>query len=531
MAFHCMNCGGSMVFDVSLQQMRCEHCDSTCDPAEFDVRERGIAQGLDESGMARFACQNCGAELVGTDDSMVGFCPYCGGQSMIAQAGAQGSAEAIIPFKVSKDQCSELYGSFAKGIRYLPREFRDPEYLERFTGIYMPFYEYDATFGEAHVEGSKIVESNRRYDVEEFYEVQADVDGVYRRGAPFDASRYLADDLADRAMPFDTGQELPFNAAYLAGFYADASNVAAQTYYADAAAQVEEDVVGQIAEQVMERDAIPVGAGSSVQTQVCGHHPVLYPLWFLTWRKDDRVAYAVINGESGKVVSDLPLDLRSFALGSAIISAALFVLLELLVQPTPLVTSIISVVASFLMARGIKHTSERVYEQEVHANDKGWGDGDGQEADSSANKRRGKKTQKKTTGKNVSVSAYAFIAVFVLFYAWRSVESGGLGALRMPTMVVVPLLALAYAIYVLTKVLWWHRRSKGLHQVVAAVVLLASAIVNAVIIFISPVNDGWYYLGDTACIVGLVVAAVLMMRVFNLGTTRPVPRLFDREEV
>ena len=114
-----------------------------------------------------------------------------------------------------------------------------------------------------------------------------------------------------------------------------------------------------------------MGSTSSVHTVVTGHHSMLLPMWFLTWRKDDRVAYAVINGESGEVVSDMPLDLRSFAFGCVIISVVLFVIMELLFQPTPMATSIVSLVAALLMAYGIRLGAKLEYLQQVHAYDKG----------------------------------------------------------------------------------------------------------------------------------------------------------------
>ena len=43
----------------------------------------------------------------------------------------------------------------------------------------------------------------------------------------------------------------------------------------------------------------------------------LFPVWFLTWRKNDRVAFLVMNGETGKISADLPVDIRRFLLGSA----------------------------------------------------------------------------------------------------------------------------------------------------------------------------------------------------------------------
>ena len=60
---------------------------------------------------------------------------------------------------------------------------------------------------------------------------------------------------------------------------------------------------------------------------------------------------------------------------------------------------------------------------------------------------------------------------------------------------------------------------------------MATVVLNTVVVIVSPVNDGWYYLGDAICILGLIVAAIGMIRTYNTSTTRPLPKLFDREEV
>ena len=525
MGFHCVNCGGSMVFDVSLQQMRCEHCDSTLDPAMFDFRDRGIAVDRHYTDMTSFTCQNCGAELVSTDDSMVGFCPYCGGQSLVTQSAGQHEVERIIPFKVSKEQCSELYRTFARKIRYLPKEFKDPSYLQKFTGIYMPYYLFDARFGETSIDGEKTVERNRRYDVVNTYHYSADITGPYRWGAPCDASKYLDDEISDRVLPYDTAKDMPFNPAYLAGFYADASTVRPDVYYEDAASLAEENMVGAITEDIMARDGVTVKPGASVETEVTASHSTLFPMWFLTWRKDDRVAYAVVNGESGKVVSDLPLDLRAFAIGSVVISVALFLLLEAFVQPTPLVTSIISLVAALLMTLGVRRGAKRVFEVQTHANDKGWS---GETSDPEARKKRRKgKTKKFGLSDLVTI---ALVLVVGYFYIGSFLDDNSL-SLGLILKMILPIIVLCFVASTLFKTISWRKVTKDAQGVIASIVLLLSTLLNAAIVAISPVNDGWYYIGDAICIIGLVVAAVCMLRVYNLGTTRPLPKLFDREEV
>ena len=475
--------------------------------------------------MARFSCQNCGAELESTDDSLIGFCPYCGGQSLLKEEGTSGNeVERLIPFQITKEKCGALYQDFAKKIRYLPKELADPAYLQNFTGIYMPYYEYDAVFGNVNISGTKTVEHNSRYDVINTYAIPAEIQGAYNWGTPFDASRYLDDEISARAMPFDTSREMDFHPAYLSGFYADASTVPPELYYPDAKAQAEEDVVGEIGAKVKESSDITLSSDSKIDTEITGHHSVLYPMWFLTWRKKDRVAYAVINGESGKVVSDLPLDLKSFGIGCAVIALAVFLLLELLFQPTPVLTSNISLIAALCMAIGIRTSTKKVYEKQLHTNDKGWSG-----ADTPAPTPPAKKPEKaKKKGGCSQVFLMTFGILVLIFVIAAAVFTNG----EVSTFhLLIPMAALIVSILTLRKVASWQKSITEKAPILASVVLLLTVILNAAIVYFSPVNDLWYYLGDAVCIIGLVLSAIGMLRVYNISTTRPLPKLFDRGEV
>ena len=536
MAFHCMNCNGSMVFDVASQKMRCLHCDSTCDPDDFVFRDESPEAGgqafVADGEMAVFTCQNCGAELESTEDSLIGFCPYCGGQSMVKRVSESSDVERIIPFQITKERCLELYSGYASRVRYLPRELKDPEYIKKFTGIYMPFYQYDAEFGDMLLTGTKTVEHNSRYDVVNTYRVGGTIHGSYHRGVTFDASKYLDDEISSRALPFDHTKERPFNPGYLSGFYADASSVPPELYNGDAKDRAEEDILGAMEDELHAQRGISMGSGSAVETKVTGHHSILLPLWFLTWRKDNRVAYAVINGESGEVVSDMPLDLRSFGMGCAVISAVLFVIMELLFQPTPMVTSIVSLVAALLMAFGIRLGAKREYEQQVHANDKGWTGISEPSSDFLGTPKR-RRRRKRAIAIGVSrVRQVLGLVIFMLFCAMGlgvslAETSTGTSLLRLA----LPLAVFVYSVIVCVRILMWRKHIEKIDPVVAIFVLLATVILNSAIVIIAPVNDGWYYIGDAVCIVGLAVSAIGMLRTYNMSTMRPLPKLFDREEV
>lgn len=520
MAFHCTNCNGSLTFDVSSQSMRCAHCGSTFDPQDFQTHDNAVLT-------TSITCQNCGAELEGTDDSLVGFCPYCGGQSLVTRPGEGFSAEKIIPFAVDRDQCAAAYASYARHIPYLHKEFKDPEHIRKFTGIYMPYYQYDATFDIPQIEG-KTSEEHARYTEITDYRIDVKMEGDYEHGTPFDASRYLDDEISARCMPFDVEKERPFRPAYLAGFYADTSTVPAELYYEDAQAQAEQDLLSEIDEQSKANHGIPITGSSRVSATVTNHHAVLFPLWFLTWRKDDRVAYVVVNGESGQVVSDLPLDIRAFAVGSVIISAVMFALMELLFQPTPGLTAFVSFVAAALMAWGIHTSAKLVHDRQTHAQDKGWTKRSGVNSKPIGNMRGPR-------GVLSTIAAALPLILFGLILLMRTGSAFDLdiafdskGSLLMKA---APIVVLGCALFVLAKVMRWNRELKDWNAPLAIGALVFAVLVNAIIIFWAPVNDAWYYLGDIVCIVGLIVSSIGMIRVYNIATTRPLPKLFDREEV
>lgn len=515
MAFRCGSCNGSVLFDIESQKMKCQHCGSEFEPEEFRVRDTGQETEGSEAGLATFTCGSCGAELESTEDSVVGFCPYCGGQSMLQSKTAGKPIERIISFQITREQCGERYRDFARKVPYLPRELRKPEFLQSFTGIYMPYYKYDVRMGRSRIRGTKTVKKTSRYDVINTYRVEASTEGEYR-GVPFDASRYLDDEIAAQTLPYDPTTERPFHPAYLSGFYADASTVPAELYERDAEAQASKDMVDEVAAAIYQREKISVEKEkSSVEAHTTGHHSVLFPMWFLTWRKENRVAYAVLNGVSGTVVSDLPVDMLRFSLGCAGIALVLFLALELLFQPTPRLTSVLSFLAALVMAVLVRRGAQQVYDRRTHARDKGWraGEDGGTE----------KPEPKSFLGKN---SAYILLGAGIAVY-FLLMNGGSVGLLS----ALLGAAALLVTLYQTKEVYGLQRAIEIKYPLVSMVLLLISVALNLAVVLISPVQDYWYYVGDAVCIVMLVLASVGMIRTYNVGTTRPLPRLFDRNEV
>jgi hypothetical protein len=326
-------------------------------------------------------------------------------------------------------------------------------------------------------------------------------------------------------MPFDTTMEVEFHPAYLAGFYADASTVSPELYRSDARGQAEKDVVGEMGAKISEAHGIHLESSSSVETTITNHHSVLFPMWFLTWRKENRVAYAVINGASGKVVSDLPLDLRAFWLGCGKFALVIFLLLELFFQPTPQLTSLVSLGAALCMGAGILYSTKTVYEKQMHVHDKGWNNGATAKPDPPKAPKAKKPLSEKKAGCLAHLLVWGIGALIVLAVLFSVLVDRSLPALF------VPVATLAFTIYAAKKVFTWQKSIEERDGSISITVLLVTVVLNSVIVYLSPANDLWYYLGDGLCILGLVLSSLGMIRIYNVGTTRPLPKLFDRNEV
>ena len=242
----------------------------------------------------------------------------------------------------------------------------------------------------------------------------------------------------------------------------------------------------------------------------------------------------MVNGESGKVVSDLPLDLKSFAIGSVIITAVVFLLLELFLQPTPMLTSFISLAGAIFMAMGIRMGVTREYEQQSHANDKGWaGEDDDPNMDPEAREKARAKAQRQKQRREIGTTMGLVLGFGIALSVAFSFIKGGSNnnGIIVALKYLLPIVTLIYGITVLVRTLRWRQYLGRNYALIAVAVLMVTVIINSIITIIAPVNDGWYYIGDAICIVGLVLASIFMLRMYNLSTTRPLPKLFDREEV
>lgn len=347
---HCPNCGGEVRFSIESQDLECQSCKTHYDPKDYNQTPEGMETDVYKTQV--FTCPNCGAEIESTDLSATGFCAYCGSAVVFeSRVKEEKKPQKIIPFQITKEQCKKIYLNKIRSFYYRKNDLEDSAYLERFVGFYLPYWLYNFAFHEKlQLEGRKQYQSGN-YSIKEDYALsgflQGEVDGI-----PFDASLRFDDNISGVIAPFSKEKMQEFSPNYLLGFYSEISDTEEQSYVGEAFAFLGEEVGRELMGEngfhspdiLLKKSFYPDAIEKTVSVD-----RAMFPIWFLSYKKGDRIAYAVVNGETGKIYCDIPIEERKFYWASFLLTIPIFIVLNLFFQISTVHLPIFTLILSLLL--------------------------------------------------------------------------------------------------------------------------------------------------------------------------------------
>lgn len=347
--YQCPACTGPLRFDSATGKLVCDYCGSTYEVKEVEAlyadkqkasdtaarqRPQGPVWGEEEAaGLTSRTCSSCGAELVCDGTTAATTCPYCGNPTVLGgQLSSKLKPEYIIPFKLDRKAAVQNLNKYYKGKKFLPKAFKEQNHVEEIQGVYVPFWLYNgrmeargaykAEISESHREGDYIVTTTRHFDVARV----GDADFVR---VPVDGSSKMPDTHMDAIEPFDYSDLKPFSTAYLPGFLADrydeddkkcAARVLTRMKNSTAAA-LHDTLGGYTGLQTLSEQLDP---------RTLEPHYALLPVWMLHTRWKEQDFLFAMNGQTGKLIGDLPVDKGRVAAWFAGISIPLMILTALI---------------------------------------------------------------------------------------------------------------------------------------------------------------------------------------------------------
>ena len=359
--YKCPACTGPLHYVGESGKLECDYCGSSYEAAEIEAlyadeeakaaqahaeaeaqKNAGEAWNVDAAGtewgedgekIRAYSCPSCGAELICDETTAATSCPYCGNPSIVpGQLSGNLRPDYVVPFKLSKKDATEALKKHYKGKILLPRAFTAGNHVEEVKGVYVPFWLFDgdcdasmafhATRSETHREGDYLVTNTSHYNIGRSGTLSFEK-------VPVDGSSKMPDDYMDSIEPFDYADLKPFSTAYLPGFLADKYDVDAADAAGRANDRCRNTAIKGLTDTVIGYETV------SVRDQNIDLHRgevkyALLPVWLLSTKWNDKNYLFAMNGQTGKMVGDLPADkgkLRLWFWGVALGGSALLSLL------------------------------------------------------------------------------------------------------------------------------------------------------------------------------------------------------------
>ncbi|HZJ83598.1 MAG TPA: hypothetical protein VFD57_07295 [Clostridia bacterium] len=350
--YQCPSCTGPLHFSSESGRLDCDYCGESYDVATIELlyedKNEAAANAtkdpqwdfaMEEWGeeevahMRAYTCPSCGAQIICDDTTAATSCPYCNNPTVVpGQFTGSLRPDFVIPFKVDKEAAKAALKGYYKGKKFLPKSFSAENKLKELKGIYVPFWLFDGVSdGDIRYRGTKnhsYTEGDEKVTVTDHYNVVREGNVTFEK-VPVDGSTKMPDAHMDAIEPYDYSMLVPFSSAYLPGYLADKFDVDADTCSERANERIRtstqdvfESTISGYASLTPESSHIKIEAGEVKYA--------LLPVWILNTKWKGKDFLFAMNGQTGKLIGDLPVDRVKFAAWFAGISLPLMLLLGII---------------------------------------------------------------------------------------------------------------------------------------------------------------------------------------------------------
>lgn len=361
--FPCPKCGSEMNFAPAEGQLACAYCGHTIAvPVTADaIREHDLEKALREA-MAKpqttgygadkrsIKCKSCGG--VNTVDATVVSteCPFCGSNQVVPQEQVAQviKPESVVPFRVDQAKAVAAFRSWLGGGFFRPSSVKKiaREAQAKIQGIYLPFWTFDAfTSSWWQAEAGHYYYTTETYwatgDKGQRVQRTRQVQNVRWEPAsghlqlPFDdvlvpAAKGVEEAMIQSIYPFDTANLVPYKPEFLAGWGAEAYTVDLREAWTKGQQLIKNQVNAACAQRIPGDTYRNLRVDTAFSQMTYKH--VLFPVWLASYRHNNKVYHFLVNGQTGEVQGQAPVDWLKVALVVFIVIVVFAVIFWLMSQ-------------------------------------------------------------------------------------------------------------------------------------------------------------------------------------------------------
>lgn len=325
--FKCPQCGASTRFDVAAGGVACEHCGytTTAQAQAVGLQAQSMEFTLETLskaalgwGIARkeMHCNSCGADMAIPEKALSVTCPFCASNRVNVREAPtdQLRPRFLIPFKIQPQATRALTQKWLGQGWYHPDELGTSAMVDRFTGIYLPFWTFSANITsdwKAQV-GYETQESYYDHN-DKAWKTRTRIDWRWESGrVRLDVSNLLvcgslhtSEALVRRIYPFNLNELVRYAPDFLAGWQAQTYELTLPKAWEKGKAEMREQAKHASYAAINSRHVRNFNMTADFGEETWRY--VLLPVYVAAYKFENKVYQVMINGQTGKIAGQKPV--------------------------------------------------------------------------------------------------------------------------------------------------------------------------------------------------------------------------------
>lgn len=327
--FRCPQCDGATAYSAADGGLTCSFCGYHEGPQqevvgkgaqEFEFTVETMHQATHGWGVERkeLVCQSCSAHITFSTEMLTQTCPFCGSNQVVQTKAPQDVLRPrfLVPVTITADDCRQKTAEWLRSSWMLPKELDRLARTAEYAPIYLPFWTFDAHTSAAwraevgHTKTKRVRVNNqwqtRTETVWRWESGQANVtiDDLVVQG-----TNQLSGKLIQQGLRrYDLSKMVPYEAMYLAGIQAQAYDIGLEEAWELGRRQMRERTKQACINQASSRKIRNFSMNLDFNDESWRY--ILLPVYLANYRYGHESYQVVINGQTGEMAGQRPVDWR-----------------------------------------------------------------------------------------------------------------------------------------------------------------------------------------------------------------------------
>ena len=326
--FNCPQCGATTAYSVADGGLTCSHCSYHEAPAtsvvgvraeEHEFTVASLEQAARGWGGARkdLECQNCGSLTSLPVESLTHTCAFCGSNKVVQRETAQNMLRPrfLVPFKVLADQCRSITGQWLGSSWMTPASLTRLAGVQAFTPVYLPYWTFDSVANADWKAEVGHTETESYYDAgDKEWKTRTVTVWRWESGSArvtFDdllveGTSKLSPLLLGKMSNYDMSALVAYEPGFLAGFMARAYDVILEQAWEKGRHAMREKTRQACRDQASTSNIRNFSMSLDFSEESWRY--ILLPMYVAAYRYGEQVYQVLINGQTGTVAGQRPVD-------------------------------------------------------------------------------------------------------------------------------------------------------------------------------------------------------------------------------